>query len=247
MIGMNIRRAGFVALFASVIALTVAFMASPGASAVDAEVGVGSAKTQIGYEVTVQVGAEHITAPGLGAWTFDLEYNPEFVTALSCVAYQNSLCNAAFSDNAVRFVGTRVTGLTGAFELGDVVFECKKVGKSALELSVTVFADATLGAPQPMNPVVTQGSLTCSAEPEPTATPTPEPEPTAEPPASEPDKLPGDVDCSGHVDSVDAVYVLQYVVLLIDEVPCPDNADVNGDGEINALDAALILQEVAGF
>ncbi len=245
MIGMSIRRAGFVALFASAIALIIGFAASPQASAVDAEVGVSSAETQIGYEVAVQVGAEHIVAPGLGAWTFDVEYNPEFVTVFDCTAHQNSLCNAGFSANAVRFVGTRVEGLTGAFDLGDVVFECKKVGKSALELSVTVFADATLGAPQPMNPVVTHGSLTCSDEPPPTETP--KPEPTAEPPASEPDKLPGDADCNGHVDSVDAIFVLQYVVLLIDEVPCPHNADVNADGEINALDAALILQEVAGF
>lgn len=245
MIRMNFRRAGFIALFASVIAFSVSFMASPQASAVDAEVGVGSAKAQVGHEVVVQVGAEHVAAPGLGAWTFDVEYNPEFVTALDCTAHQNSLCNADFGDNAVRFVGTRVEGLTGAFELGDVVFECKKAGKSALELSVTVFADATPGEPQPINPAVTHGSLTCSDEPPPTATP--KPEPTAEPPASDPDKLLGDADCSGHVDSVDAVFVLQYVALLIDELPCPHNADVNSDGEINALDAALILQEVAGF
>lgn len=234
---MTLRRAGFVALFAGGIALLVSLMISPAVSAQGAEVGVSSAKAQVGHDVAVYIDAEHIDEPGLGAWAVDVEFNPEIVTALSCTAHQNSLCNADYSDHAVRFVGSRVDGLTGAFDLGEVVFDCKNVGKSGLELSVSVFADTTLGAPQPIGVVVTHGSITCSEEPE----------PTAEPPASEPDKLPGDADCSGYVDSVDAIYILQYGVLLIDAVPCPHNADVNGDGEIDAVDAALILQEIAGL
>ena len=34
---------------------------------------------------------------------------------------------------------------------------------------------------------------------------------------------------------------------LIAALPCPQNADVNHDGSVNAIDAALILQYVAGL
>jgi hypothetical protein len=41
--------------------------------------------------------------------------------------------------------------------------------------------------------------------------------------------------------------VLQNSAGLLASLPCPQNGDVNGDGRINAIDAQLILQFVAGF
>jgi hypothetical protein len=41
--------------------------------------------------------------------------------------------------------------------------------------------------------------------------------------------------------------VLQYVAGLRNTVPCPEAADVNNDGNIGAVDAALILQIDAGL
>jgi TolB protein len=52
----------------------------------------------------------------------------------------------------------------------------------------------------------------------------------------------GDVSCRDKTNSVDAAIVLQLDARLLDELPCPDLADVNGEGRIDALDAALILQ-----
>ena len=52
----------------------------------------------------------------------------------------------------------------------------------------------------------------------------------------------GDVDCTGGATSIDAALVLQFNASLIDLLPCPDEADVNGDDSIGPLDAALILQ-----
>ena len=55
-------------------------------------------------------------------------------------------------------------------------------------------------------------------------------------------KLKGDVNCDGKVNSRDALMVLQLSAGLKNILPCIKNADVNLDGRINALDAFLILQ-----
>ena len=243
MAALHLRRFGFVAVLTGIIAFSFMFTASPKAAAEDAAVGVSSAKAGLGQQAVVHVEALHIAAPGLGAWTIDIAYDPDLITPVGCSAALGGICNAAFSANAIRLIGVSAQGVAGDVELGEIVFECKQAGESALALTTSVFADATPGAPQPIAAVIKHGSVTCSVEPPPTATP----EPTAEPPASEPDKLAGDADCNGGIDSIDATYILQYDARLIDLVPCPDNADKNGDGAINALDAALILQQVAGF
>ncbi|MCH8949723.1 MAG: hypothetical protein IIB87_05040 [Chloroflexi bacterium] len=243
MAAVNLRRFGFVAILTGIIALSFAFMASPKVEAEDAAVGVSSVKTELGQQAIVHLEALNIAAPGLGAWTLDIAYDPAVVTPVGCSAALGGICNVAFNANTVRILGVSALGVAGDAELGEIVFECKQAGESVLELTTLVFADATVGAPQPIAAVIKHGSVTCSVEPPPTATP----EPTAEPPASEPDKLPGDADCNGEIESIDATYVLQYDAQLIDLIPCPDNADMNGDGAINALDAVLILQHSAGF
>jgi hypothetical protein len=57
----------------------------------------------------------------------------------------------------------------------------------------------------------------------------------------------GDVNCDGHVNAIDAAFILQLTAGLIGSVPCPQNADVNHDGSINPIDSALILQYTAGL
>ena len=78
----------------------------------------------------------------------------------------------------------------------------------------------------------------------PTQTATPTPTPTTTPtltttPTPTREKLLGDVNGNGSIDSIDAALVLQFVADFIDSV---SNADVNEDSEINSIDAALILQ-----
>jgi hypothetical protein len=46
---------------------------------------------------------------------------------------------------------------------------------------------------------------------------------------------------------IEAALILQFAAGLIDELPCPEAADVNDSGQANAVDAALILQYVAGL
>ena len=59
--------------------------------------------------------------------------------------------------------------------------------------------------------------------------------------------LPGDANCDGTVDAIDATWVLWFSAGLLGVLPCAENGDVNGDGGINALDAVGILQFVAGL
>jgi len=58
---------------------------------------------------------------------------------------------------------------------------------------------------------------------------------------------PGDANCDGNVNSIDAALVLQYSAGLIDSLACQEAADANHSGSVNAIDAALILQYVAGL
>jgi hypothetical protein len=57
----------------------------------------------------------------------------------------------------------------------------------------------------------------------------------------------GDVNCDGHVNSVDSALILQASASLISSLPCAGNADVNNDGLADSRDALLILQYEAGL
>lgn len=58
---------------------------------------------------------------------------------------------------------------------------------------------------------------------------------------------PGDANCDGVVNSIDAALVLQYVAALVPSLGCQDAADANGSGAINSIDAFLVLQYNAGL
>lgn len=77
--------------------------------------------------------------------------------------------------------------------------------------------------------------------PEPDPDPDPDPEPEPEP---EPDPvIYGDADNDGDIDSTDAMLILQYDALLVEEGEIVlDACDVDGDGDVDSTDAMLILQ-----
>ena len=64
---------------------------------------------------------------------------------------------------------------------------------------------------------------------------------------AEPPTLPGDANCDGSVDPLDAASVLQYYVRLVPSLPCLANANVNASAGIDVVDALLILQFSAGL
>ena len=60
---------------------------------------------------------------------------------------------------------------------------------------------------------------------------------------------PGDVTGDGIINSVDAMFILQYSVGLIgpENLVCPEAADYNNDSIVNSLDAMLTLQKSVGM
>ncbi len=170
------RKLGLVTALGAVVVLIGGLIAVSGASAQGPAVSVGSLTAGVGQHAGVSLQAHIIPAPGLGAWTIDIAYNPEIVTVVECSPKQGGICNAAYSANTIRVVGTSVLGLPGESKLAAITFACKSAGSSALSVSWTVLADATIGGPRPIAAVAENGKATCTQEPK--ATPT---EPKATP------------------------------------------------------------------
>ncbi len=57
----------------------------------------------------------------------------------------------------------------------------------------------------------------------------------------------GDADCSGFVDALDPLFILQFGAGLLGALPCLLEADANLSGGVDAIDATLILQFIAGL
>lgn len=99
-----------------------------------------------------------------------------------------------------------------------------------------------------VHPAIMRGRIIVVGEPAPSATPTTTPPPGTTPtPTPTLAARPGDVNCGGTVNSIDAALVLQFGASLLHSLSCPQNGDMNGDGHTNSIDAALILQHVAGL
>jgi hypothetical protein len=213
-------------LVAAALVLGMALLGWSQVTAASPTISIDSVTVAPEEEGAVDLEALEIGAPGLGAWTIDIVYDPEVVTPLACTPHQDGLCNVAFASDRVRATGASVSGLQGDTILAAVTFECIGEGSTTLTPVIGAIADATLNEPQEISAGVQAGSITCVA----TATP-----------------LLGDADCNGLVNSIDAALILQFVAGLIDSVPCAANADVDGNGSVNSVDAALILQIDAGL
>ena len=226
---------GFVTGVAMLAALAVALFSVAGVAAQTPAVSVGALTTSVGLEGTVALEAHDIGPPGLGAWTIDITYDSAVASAVSCAVEHGGICNLGFGANTIRVTGISAFGLAGDSLLATITFACVSVGMSELSLSLGVFADATPGAPTTIDASTNHGSVTCAEEG------------TAPPPTPTPAALPGDANCDGAVNTIDAALILQLTAQLVDAVSCPESADINGDGVTDVLDAALILQMDAGL
>ena len=173
-IGLSIRS------IVAVIALGAVLLAASQAYAQSEAVSVGSATINPGASNSVDVQSINIASPGLGAWEIGITYDPSVVTALSCSESSGSVCNANFASNRVQVTGASAGGLTGDVTLASITFECITQGTSVLTISLDVFADATIGGPQPIGPAIQNGLITCTdssglpsgpSTPRPTSTP----------------------------------------------------------------------------
>ena len=101
----------------------------------------------------------------------------------------------------------------------------------------------TPGGPTP-TPTNTPADIPTTNTPTPTSQLTPSSTST---PTSTPSGQPGDVNCNGRVDAIDAALVLQFVAAFLDVLSCQELADLNEDGVIDARDALFILWIAAGL
>lgn len=178
--GLKVKGLGLVAA-AAVAAIGAGLLVSS-VLAVSGTVGIGSASAAPGDSATVDLTA-NVGSPGLGAWTVDITYDPTVVSVNSCTGgATNSVCNPAYTADSIRVTGASAMGVMGDAVLSAITFDCADAeGTSALTLAVSVFADATPGAPADVTYTASNGSIDCEV-PEPTATEAEEPEPTALPP-----------------------------------------------------------------
>jgi hypothetical protein len=122
-----------------------------------------------GEQATVELIAD-VEAPGLGAWTVDISYDPDVLAVVSCEPEQGGVCNPEFADDAVRITGASASGIEGEESLGAITFECTGADEASsdIETAVEVFADATIGDPQDIDVSQHHGHVACE-EAEPTA------------------------------------------------------------------------------
>ncbi len=164
-------RVGIVA-FGAVLAIAIAFgIATTQTSAgADAGLGIDSASMAVGGQASLDVNALSVAAPGLGAWAVEILYDGAIVSAVVCDAEQGGVCNPAFTSNSVYIAGASAGGIEGTNKLAEITFSCDAQGTSALTFNIVVFADATVGAPQPLGVTPQNGQILCGVQ-APTATP----------------------------------------------------------------------------
>jgi hypothetical protein len=131
--------------------------------AASATIKVGSASAAVGTNAAVALQSLGVDQPGLGAWTIDVSYDAGVVSAVSCSPGADGLsaCNPDFDSNTVRVTGASIDGLVGDSTLANISFHCNVVGSSALQVSVSVLADATISTPHAVDAVTINGSINC--------------------------------------------------------------------------------------
>jgi hypothetical protein len=226
----RLLRLAFLATVAGSIALAASLVST--ASADGPALTVESLESNVGGVAKVEVRVADVGSPGIGAWTIDLHFDSDVISGIACTAGQGgSICNPTYSEGVARIVGTNIYGLEGDALLASIGFACKSEGETSLDLSYTVFVDATPGNPTDIDAKIVNGTADCK--------------PSTRPPGSDV-KVAGDANCDGAANAIDASLVLQFVAGLVNSLPCAD-ADFDHNGRIDALDAALILQTDAGL
>jgi hypothetical protein len=180
--GLKRSRLGLTAAVAAAIAIGAGVLAASPVSAQTETIAVSSATAAPGAQVSVDMNALDIGAPGLGAWTIDITYDPAVLSAVSCSPAQGGVCNTAYGANTVRVSGASAMGVAGDNVLASITFQCEVEGSSSVTPVIDLLVDATIGDPQPLEATPQAGSITCTQlVPTATSGPTEEPAATATP------------------------------------------------------------------
>lgn len=153
------------------------------AEAAVSRVYVESAVIEPGATVELDVIFE-ATAPGVGAWNIDLQFDRSLVT-LKYVTPVTGFCSPSFDVDTARMVGASESGFTGTILLCTLRFAGgDDLGEADLDLTINQLTDPS---GQDLSVSAEDGSITiaeATPTPSPSPTPSPTPVPTAVPTAT---------------------------------------------------------------
>ncbi len=209
---------------------------TPTATPTGAIVRVGTALQPAATAFSVTVPVEVINVPAetkLGAVTVDLQYDATLLALQSCLAstatrFDSLVCNTEEAGH-VRIAALATAGISGNGVFAELTFQSNGDIGRASELLITVetFVDVN-AVPIPVNHQDGGVIFSCMV---------------------------GDVDCSGVVNPIDALFMVQYAEGLrpaTTTIPPPSGflylgaCDLTGDNACTAADARLILQCAIG-
>jgi hypothetical protein len=197
---------------------------APSASAESADVGIdhdgGAPDINAGPATVVEgasvtVGLIAVAPPSeIGAWQIDVHYNDALLDATACVSHPAGVCNDSFSATEVRSVGADITGIGGTAELAAITFEALGGPGSCSALGIEVMI---LVEPDedPIDPVITNGAICIVGC--------------------------ADITGDGFVGVRDVVRLFVHVIL---GRPYDAALDLNADGDVDAGDVVLALQQL---
>jgi hypothetical protein len=204
--GIKTLKLGLAGIAAGALLLAGGLLLIGQVSAASGTLSIGSGEAAPGDDVTVDLTAD-VGSPGLGAWTVDISYDSDVVSVADCEPEQGGVCNPDFGDGVVRITGASASGIDEAESLGAITFTCADdEGSTDLTLSVEVFADATIGAPEDIDETLENGTIDC-AEAEPTSASTGTPLPTIVPTGFGPDSTSSSTDFSWLIATLSVVGV----------------------------------------
>ncbi len=205
---------------------------TPTATPTGAIVRVGTALQPAATAFSVKVPVEVINVPAeanLGAVTVDIQYDATLLTVQSCLAptatrFDSLVCNTEEAGH-VRIAALATAGINGNAVFAELTFQSDGAIGTDSNLMVTVetFVDVN-AVPIPVSSQDGRVIFTCMA---------------------------GDVDCSGVINPIDALFIVQYtegVRPSTTTIPPAQGflylsaCDLNGDNECTMADAYLILQ-----
>ena len=144
------------------VATVVEGEAAGGASELTTEVQAAAVTGTVGGEAKAAIQALGVGAPGLGAWTIEVSFDPAIVSATACEGTESSACNTQLDDHTIRLAGASAVGLQGDVTLMTLTFQCNAAGTSPLDVNIVLLADATIGNPLAIDAPAQDGSVTCS-------------------------------------------------------------------------------------
>ncbi len=192
--------------------------------------------TAPGVPFTMPITMDYFPAPGIGALTLDVNFDPDVITPTGCDPdpdglFDSKLCNDSYAPGVVRLTLLSTGGVSGAHSLADIGFIGNGAAGTSTAVTLTIQTLTDPGGVPIVNAGADDGSVAL-------------------------DVNRGDVNCDGQVNAIDAMFILQYDVGLIgasQQCPPPDGylyetaCDVNNDNQCNSIDALFIMQCEVGI